>query len=310
LDNHPTINNFSNKMNNLLNDLWQNILNYYDNLVAVLPKLGLALIVFLLLLFTARAARNLSQRRLSARMDDPLLARFIARSIGIIIIVLALMVVLQIVGLGAMALGILSMAGVGAFVIGFAFKDIGENFLAGIVLAFNRPFRVGDTVELNGQQGKVVTLNLRDTQIKTFDGKDIYIPNAMVVKNPVVNYTIDGFLRLDFTVGLDYGSNVSQAMRVILDTVNAVPGVLHDNKASSIAISQLAESTLNLTVYFWIDTFDDKISGIALKNEVIEKVLNALDEQGFYLPAGILEVKSYKDLSLPVKTLALNGQAD
>lgn len=295
-------------MNNLLDDLWQNILNYYDNFVAALPRLGLALIVFILLLFIARAARSISQRRLSARMDDPLLARFIARSVSTIIILLAFMIVLQIVGLGAMAVGILSTAGVGAFVLGFAFKDIGENFLAGIVLAFNRPFRVGDTVELNGQQGKVVTLNLRDTQIKTFDGKDIYIPNAMVVKNPVVNYTIDGFLRLEFTVGLDYGSNFSQATQVILDTVSAVPGVLKAEKGPSIAIGQLAASTLNMTVYFWIDTFDEKISGIKLKNEVVEKVLKALDQQGFYLPADILEVKSYKDQSLPVKTLHKNGQ--
>ncbi len=289
-------------MNQLLNDLWQNILNYYDNFVAALPKIGLALVIFLVLLLVAKSARSLAQRRLTRRMDDPLLAKFIARLIGTAIILLALMIFLQIVGLGSMAVGLLSTAGVGAFIIGFAFKDIGENFLAGVVLAFNRPFRVGDTVELNNIQGKVITLNLRDTQIKTFDGKDIYIPNAMVVKNPVVNYTIDGFLRLDFTVGLDYGSNVSQAMKIIIDTVKKIPGILKEEKAPSIAVSQLAPSTLNLTVYFWIDTFDPKISGIRLKNVAIEKVLQALDEEGFYLPGDILEVKSYKDQDLPVKT--------
>lgn len=290
-------------MDTLLTDLWSNIHDYYDSFVALLPKLFIALILFAILFLLARSSRRFSQRRLTARMDDPLLARFIARLIGTLIIILAILVSLQIVGLGGMAVGLLSTAGLGAFIIGFAFKDIGENFLAGIVLAFNRPFRVGDTVELSGIKGTVVTLNLRDTQIKTFDGKDIYIPNAMVVKNPVVNYTIDGFLRLDFTVGLDYGSDYTRAMQVMLDTVNSVPGVLKGEKAPSFAITDLTASTLNLTVYFWIDTFDEKVSGIKLKNEAIGKTLQALDTAGFYLPADILEVKSYKDQRLPVSTV-------
>lgn len=289
-------------MDTLLTDLWSNIHDYYDSFVALLPKLFIALILFAMLFLLARSSRRFSQRRLTARMDDPLLARFIARLIGTLIIILAILVSLQIVGLGGMAVGLLSTAGLGAFIIGFAFKDIGENFLAGIVLAFNRPFRVGDTVELSGIKGTVVTLNLRDTQIKTFDGKDIYIPNAMVVKNPVVNYTIDGFLRLDFTVGLDYGSDYNRAMQIMLDTVNSVPGVLKGEKAPSFAITDLTASTLNLTVYFWIDTFDEKVSGIKLKNEAIGKTLQALDTAGFYLPADILEVKSYKDQRLPVST--------
>ncbi len=184
-------------MNNLLQDTLENLRSYYDDMVALLPKLALALLVLIALLFIANFIQNFSKDRLSRRMDDPLLARFIARLVGTSVIVLALLMALRIVGLGGVAVGLLSTAGVGAFVVGFAFKDIGENFLAGILLAFNRPFRVGDTVELNGHKGTVVTLNLRDTQIKTFDGKDIFIPNANVVKNAVVNYTIDGFLRED-----------------------------------------------------------------------------------------------------------------
>ncbi|TNE56390.1 MAG: mechanosensitive ion channel family protein [Bacteroidetes bacterium] len=287
-------------METLLNDLWKNILTYYENLVDLLPKLAIAAVLFGLLLLLARFSRKVARRRLSARMDDPLLARFIARLIGLAIVLFAVMMVLQIVGLGSMAVGILSTAGVGAFILGFAFKDIGENFLAGVVLAFNRPFRVGDVVELNGHKGKVIALNLRDTQIKTFDGKDIYIPNAMVVKNPVVNFTIDGFLRQEFTVGLDYRSDIKRAMEVTLETVRQIPNVLTGEKAPSLAISQLAPSTLNLTVYFWIDTFDKNVSGIVVKNTAIENVLQALEGAGFYLPGDILELRSYRDQELPV----------
>lgn len=288
-------------MDTFLDDLWKNCQEYYDGFVALLPKLALALILFAALILAANATRRFSQRRLTARMDDPLLARFIARLIGAAILVLAVMVFLQIVGLGAMAVGILSTAGVGAFILGFAFKDIGENFLAGVVLAFKRPFRVGDVVELNNHKGNVVMLNLRDTQIKTLDGKDIYIPNAMVVKNPVINYTIDGFLRLEFTIGLDYGSNFNRAAALILNAVRETPNVLTSkDKMPNIMISNLAASTLNMTVYFWIDTFDEQVVGKEVKNAVIENVLHALEKEDIYLPAEILEIKPYKNNTIPL----------
>lgn len=288
-------------MDTFLNDLWKNCQAYYDGFVALLPKLAIGLLVFLALIAVANTLRRFSLRRLTGRMDDPLLARFIARLIGTAVIILAVMMFLQIVGLGAMAVGILSTAGVGAFILGFAFKDIGENFLARVVLAFKRPFRVGDIVELNSHKGNVVMLNLRDTQIKTLDGKDIYIPNAMVVKNPVINYTIDGFLRLEFTIGLDYGADFSRAAELILKAVRNTPNVLESNdKLPNIMISNLAASTLNMTVYFWIDTFDQKVVGKEVKNAVIENVLEALEKEGFYLPAEILEVKPYKNNTIPL----------
>lgn len=281
-----------------------NIQTYYDQLVALIPRLGMAFFLFFILLVAASSVRRLAQRRLMARMDDPLLARFIARLTGIAVIVFAVLLTLKIVGLGNMAIGILSTAGVGAFIVGYAFKDIGENFLAGVVLAFNRPFRIGDTVELNGVQGSVIALNLRDTQIKSFDGKDIYIPNAMVVKNPVVNYTIDGFLRLDFTLRLDYNADISRAAQIILDTVSTLPGVLQAEKAPSFAISKLAASTIDLTIYFWFNTFNQEISGLTLKNTAIEKSLNALEKEGIYLPADILELRTYKNEPLMTGTAA------
>lgn len=289
-------------MENLLDDIWANIQNYYDEFVSLLPKMGLAIVVFVVLLLLANWARSFSRRRLTARMDDPLLARFIARMIGTVFIITGLLLALNVIGLGGVALGLLSTAGVGAFVIGFAFKDIGENFLAGIVLAFNRPFRVGDVVELDGQKGKVVTLNLRDTQIKTFDGKDIFLPNGNVVKNAVINYTIDGYLRHEFTLGLDYDSDMEQAVAIIQRVMDQHPDVLHeDGKKPDVIYSDLTPSTLNLTAQYWVDTFDSKVSALKLKMQLIDQSLDALTAAGFYLPGDIIEVKNYKDTKLPVE---------
>jgi len=293
-------------MEKVLTDLWENIQSYYNDFVALLPKLAMAVIVFTLLYLIANYARRFAQRRLTERMDDPLLAQFLARNIKTGIVLIAMLLVLHIIGLSGVAVGLLSTAGLGAFIIGFAFKDLGENFLAGVTLAFNRPFKIGDVVQLDGMEGSVVALNLRNTQIKTFDGKDVFIPNANIIKKPVINYTIDGFLRLDFNIGLDYGSDVHQAIEIILAVLRATPDVLQGEKSPTVFISEPATSTLNLAAYFWIDTYDPEISGLTLKSDVINRVLVALAQAGYYLPADILELKNYNQTTLSA-ALTSNG---
>lgn len=280
-------------MNKITEDFLIQLQSYYDELIVLLPKLALAIVTFTILFFIANRSRRIVNDRLVERMDDPLLARFLARMVKVTIVVLSLMLVFKIIGLGDIAAGLITGASVSAVVIGFAFKDIGENFLAGIMLAFNRPFRVGDIVELDGMKGKVVELDMRTTHIKSFDGKDIYIPNASIIKNAVLNYTIDGFMRNDFIIGLDYGADVDEAIRIIKAEMQKVNGVLQDVKAPSVHVSNLNTSTLDLTVYYWLDTFDSKYSSINIRTAAIYNVLQALDKAGYYLPGDIVELKNY-----------------
>ncbi len=279
-----------------IEDIKNNITSYYDDLVAVAPKLVLGVVLFLVLVFIGAQLSKLTQNRLKSRMDDPLLAKFIASVVKGVVGLLALLVFLKTVGLGAAAAGLLGTAGVGAFVIGFAFKDIGEHFLAGIIMAFNRPFRVGDVVELDGVKGKVVTLNLRNTHIKSFDGKDIYIPNGNIIKNPLVNYTIDGFMRYSLVVGLDYGSDIDKAAEIMLNTTREIDGVLLiDGRSPSVSVESLGTSTVNLEILYWLDTFDTSFPAVKVKTRLAKDVLDALENAGFYMPSDILEIKNYKD---------------
>ncbi|WP_339698513.1 mechanosensitive ion channel family protein [Algoriphagus aquimarinus] len=259
---------------------------------------GISLVTFLIFLFLARKSRTLLSRRLIKRMDDDLLANFLAGVFGSIVILIGLLFVFRIIGLTGVISGMLAGAGISAFIIGFALKDIGENFLAGIILAFKRPFRVGDIVDINGMRGQVLMLNLRDTQIKTGDGKDVFIPNGLILKNPLINFTIDGFLRYDFIVGLDYGSDYEKAVDLIRSTITHVPGVLGDNKAPEVWVIELAESTLNIQVTFWVNTFERTISDAVVKSSAILMVLTALEKAGFNMPARIVELKNYQGKEL------------
>ena len=259
---------------------------------------GIALGAFLVFVFLARKSRTVLSRRLVKRMDDDLLANFLANIFGAIVILIGLLVVFRIIGLTGVISGLLAGAGISAFVIGFALKDIGENFLAGIVLAFKRPFQVGDIVDVSGIKGQVLTLNLRDTQLKTGDGQDIFIPNALIIKNPLINFTIDGFLRYDFIIGLDYGSEYEFAMQLIRDVIQDVPDILKDHKKPTVWVKELAESTLNLQVTFWVNTFDRSIPDTDVKSAAILKVLVALEKAGYNLPARIVELKNYRGKGL------------
>lgn len=259
---------------------------------------GVSLGVFLLFVFFARKSKTFLRVRLIKRMDDDLLANFLAGIASALVILAGLLIVLRIIGLSGVVSGLLAGAGISAFIIGFALKDIGENFLAGIILAFKRPFRVGDVVDISGMRGQVLTLNLRDTQIKTADGKDVFIPNGVILKNPLTNFTIDGFLRYDFIIGLDYGSEYQGAVELIESSIIHVPGVLQGVKSPNVWVVDLAESTLNIQVTFWVDTFERSISDAVVKSNAIIQVLTALEKAGYNMPAKIIELKNHQGKSL------------
>jgi small conductance mechanosensitive channel len=267
---------------------------YWENFWILLPKIVLAIAVLTIAVIVARKVKKLVQKRTSKRLDDPLLTRFISRVSQWTIIVLGIAIAMHLVELGGIARGLLTSAGVTGIVLGFAFRDIGENFLSGILLAFSRPFNVGDTIQSDTINGVVKTLDLRNTHIRSFDGKDIYIPNAMIVKNPLFNYTRDGLLRFDFVVGIDQADDANQARTLIFECIETMDGVLKE-PAPAVAVEELAKSTVNLRVYYWVNMFEYKGSALDLKTSIINQTKEILMGKGFSLPSDIHELKIYKE---------------
>jgi len=274
---------------------------YWEDFWFLLPKIVLAIGVLIIAFIIARRVKKIVQNRTSKRLDDPLLAKFIAKVFQWTIIVVGFAIAMQIVELGGIARGLLTSAGITGIVLGFAFRDIGENFLAGVLLAFSRPFNVGDTVQSDTIKGVVKTLDLRNTHIRSFDGKDIYIPNAMILKNPLLNYTRDGLLRFDFVVGIDQGDDANQVRALIIKNLDNMDGVLNE-PAPFVAVEELATSTVNLRVYYWVNLFEYKESALELKTNIINQTKETLMNEGFSLPANIQELKIYKEENpIPLK---------
>lgn len=283
--------------------------NFVDSFIAQLPGIGLGLLIIILGLLIGTWVGNFARKRISHRTQDPLMSRFLGKTIKIISLIIAIMLALKAAGLGGIATAILTAAGASAVILGFAFKDIGENFIAGVILAFNRPFDVDDTVEIGVNFGKVKALEFRYTKLKTFDGKDVYIPNSDVLTEPVTNYTEDGFFRWTFVIGIAYEDNIEGAKQTVMEALKKEPDVIEDEEHENFVIEdELATSTVNLKVFFWVDTTDFRKKALITKGNVVRAVKEALEDNGYYMPADIQEIKIYggnKDLELPVRLSSL-----
>lgn len=266
-------------MEEFIEDIGSYLTGYYKTLVAITPKLLLGIAIILLSWFIASRVRLFADSRLKHKMHDPLLATFIANLLKAVLIVIGALIMFRIVGLTGLAQTFLAGAGIGAFVIGFALKDIGENFLAGILLAFKRPFSIGDIIESNGVKGKVIALNLRDTQIQS-DSKDIYIPNALLIKNVLTNYNSAGFLLQDFMIGLEYGSDYNKAIALVKEVLDTNDGVIKEDLHNSAVVAGITGSTIQLTVRYWVKT-DAGISDGKTRSEIIIKVMDTLKANSF-----------------------------
>ena len=284
--------------------------NFYDNLIEQLPLIGLGLLIIILGVLLGTWIGNFTQTRITKRTKDPLMSKFLGKSIRLTIIIIAIMIGLRAAGLGGIATGILTAAGASAVVLGFAFKDIGENFIAGIILSFNRPFNINDTVEVGENFGKIKALEFRHTKLKTFDGKDVYIPNSDVLTEPVTNYTEDGFFRWNFLVGIAYENDIQEAKRIIMEVLRSQPNVIEDEEHENFVIEdELATSTVNLKVFFWVDTKDFRRIALIEKGNVIRNVKESLEQQGFYFPADIQELKLYgPEKDFPVRLRKSEGK--
>ncbi len=290
----------------ILEDIKAQVLSYYDAFIAAIPKIGIAIvivaIVYLFLNFVRRKVILLVKRN----AKDKLLANFFDSSSRIAVKLICLLMFLYLIGHSAIAGTILGAATVSSFVIGFAFKDIAENFLAGVIMAFSRPFNVGDTVMTGQVEGRIIGLSLRETHIKTGDGKDVFVPNGQIIKSPLFNYTIDGYMRRSFVIGLDYGSDIEKARSIIIDVLNNSEGVLSETKKPNTLIKEFGPSTINIEVQIWVNTFDKSMGASEIQSQAMRRVLNKLEEEGINLPGDVIELKNYKDLPISTGSTSQN----
>ena len=253
-----------------------------NSFIALLPNIGLGLIVLVLFLFLASGVRavvaNVFSRYKRNRNLGLVMGRLARWTVMLVGVLIAAVIVFPNFTPGQLV----QLLGIGSVAIGFAFKDIFQNFLAGILILITEPFRIGDQIVLKDYEGTVEQIETRATFIRTYDGRRIVIPNAELFTNAVVVNTAFDNRRLQYDIGIGYGDDIKTARKLILDTVQSTEGVLKD-PAPDVLVMDLAESTVNLRARWWVNP-PNRASILDKQDLVLTRIKNALTEAGIDLP--------------------------
>lgn len=277
-------------MNVLFQEIKQSILNLVGAGIEALPGL---LVAISLLIFTSSAAKF--AQKVATRVTDMAIKNQSLRSLLIQLSYVATWVagilISSVIAFPDLRLGdIVGLLGLGSVAIGFAFQDIFKNFLAGILLLLQEPFRLGDQIIVDGYEGTVEEISIRSTQIRTYQGELIVVPNSIVFTSTVQVLTNLPRRRTDLAIGVDYNTPLSHAVEVLYNAISGVDGVLNEPQPE-VDIVGFGDSSIDLKVRYW--TVPSKREVRRIQTRVMLALKNACDGAEINIPYPIRTVYHY-----------------
>ncbi len=266
-----------------LNQIWTNLQERLMEFALRLPILLLAALVFLLFLWLAGQLSLWVKSFIKGRGQSSNAATVIALITRWGLIVLGVLVALSIALPSFKASDLIQVLGISSVAVGFAFRDVFQNFLAGLIILLTDAFKIGDQiiVESEDLEGTVTDIQTRATTISTYDDREIIIPNATLFTNPVTINTATQKLRSEQVVGISYDSDIDTACDLIEDAMQQIDGVLPD-PAPDVLVDELAESSVNLRARWWTDARRSNVT--KTKSAVVRRIKYTLDENGIDIP--------------------------
>lgn len=260
-------------------DKMQAMLNGF---IFLLPNMVLALIVFAIFFFIARTIKKIVKKLTRDRRQARNLGMVLGRLAQGTTILVGLFIALSIVIPSLKAGDLVQLLGVSSVAIGFAFRDILQNFLAGILILLTEPFQIDDQIVFKEFEGTVENIQTRATTIKTYDGRRIVIPNSELFTNSVTVNTAFENRRLQYDIGIGYGDDINEARRFILEAIHETDGVLETPAPDAIVV-ELAGSTVNIRARWWVQP-PRRADVLDLQDRVLTNIKNKLTVNGIDLP--------------------------
>ncbi len=251
-----------------------------DAMFAALPRIAVALVVLAVVWLIAKGVRSLVHRVTPGPADSSIgivLGRLAYAFLLLLGVFLGLVIIIPSLEFSAIFAGL----GLGGVAIGFAFQDIFQNLLAGILILIREPFRVGDEITTGQYTGTVEAIETRATFIRTYDGRRVIVPNSQIYSDPVEVITAYHMVRSQYDVGIGYGDDIETAKQIALETMQGIEGIL-DDPGPDVLTWDLAGSSVNLRVRWWTDPTRKNV--VKLRDQVLIKVSQALLSQGIDLP--------------------------
>jgi len=256
---------------------------YIDLAIAYGIKVLGAIAIFIIGKWASKVLTNLFRKALEKSNTDPTLIKFLGD-----LIYFGLLVLVIITALGTLGVNTTSFAaiiGAAGLAIGLALQANFSNFGAGVVILFLRPFKVGDFVEAGGATGSVEAIGIFNTTIKTGDNRVIIVPNSNIISGNIVNYSKEPIRRIDLVIGVGYDDDLKLVKETLEEILNSDERILKD-PAPSVALAELADSSVNFNVRPWVKTEDYW----SVRSDLLEKIKVTFDEKGINIPYPQLDV--------------------
>ncbi|ABD82246.1 mechanosensitive ion channel family protein [Saccharophagus degradans] len=251
------------------------------------PLVIIGALILSTFIFISRYSSYILDKPINYLSQSELIRIVLKRVISTLIIIVGFYFFLKTAGLTQFALAIISGTGVIGLVLGFAFRDIAENFISSLLLSVQRPFRLGDVVEVSGHKGIVRKVTARGTTLVDFDGNHIQIPNAIVYKNIIQNFTANPNQRGKFIIGIGYDASVQGAQTIAVGVVQNHFAVLQDPEPQ-VLIDQLGSSTINLQIFFWVNGHEYSLPKVS--SMLMRQVMREFERNGISMPDDAREI--------------------
>ena len=261
--------------------------------ITLLPNIVVAFLIAILFGIIAKVVGNVVGKLMRRTFESRQIAGLLTSIIKSIILVAGIFIALDFVGLKGTVTSLLAGAGIVGLAIGFAFQDMTENFIAGVAMGIRKPFEIGDVIEAEGVFGNVKEINLRNTLVETFYGQLEVIPNKILFRNILTNYSTLGYRRIEVPVGISYADDIEQAAKVITDAMNDKDYVIKKDETAVYAES-FGDSSINLLLWFWI-RYPGEPGFMVVRHDAINTVKTVLEDNDILIP-------------FPIRTLDFNAK--
>ena len=257
--------------------------NANDALVRLLERVPQLILALLVLLFASWISRFIANRLhlIKVRSQNPYMSGLLRTIVRTAIMLVAVLIALDLIGLTSVIGAVLGSAGVVGLVLGFAFREIAENYIAGILLSVRRPFEPGEHVVIENREGKVISVNSRATVLMTMDGNHLQLPNSLVFKSVVLNYSKNPKRRFDFTMLIDGNQSIRESQALAMDAIAQIEGIL-DDPAPSWVVVEFGAAGIQLRFFGWVDQRDTDLGKV--RSEAIRRVKSAFADAGIEAP--------------------------
>ena len=257
--------------------------------VGFVPKLLVAILILWVGMKLAKMVRKLIVKALERRNAEPSLKSFLGSLVDVLLKAMIIIMAMDVVGIKATSF--IALLGAMGLAIGMALQGTLQNFAGGVIILLMKPFKVGDYIECGQFKGYIQEIRIFHTVMRPFNGRTIVIPNSELSNKSLINHTKEENIRLDVVASVAYGSDLEKVKEVLMEVINNEPLIQTEPKAPVVAVSELGNSSVDLSMWMWVKVEDYWTVWLRIR----ENIYNAFYRNNITIPFPQMDVHIAND---------------